>query len=171
MSNGKASGPWIASHQWARPSVTVACVIEHDGRFLMVEEDRGTGQTLFNQPAGHVESGEGPLEALHREVEEETAWTITVTGYLGLYVFHADDGRTFHTHGFTAVPKAPLATPLDADILAAHWLEMPHIQALDQQQRLRSPLVIKRIEDARAGIGFTLDVIHPTIRGPWTRST
>ena len=80
----KTSSPTV------RPTIrsTVACVIQQGEHFLMVEEDKGGAHTLFNQPAGHVELGEGPVAAIQREVQEETAWQVTLTGYLGLYVFH-----------------------------------------------------------------------------------
>ncbi len=45
-------------NQWT-PHVTVACVIEKDGKYLMVEErDKTSGELVFNQPAGHLEQGE-----------------------------------------------------------------------------------------------------------------
>jgi 8-oxo-dGTP pyrophosphatase MutT (NUDIX family) len=137
----------------------VACVIQRGGRYLMVEEDRGGPRTLFNQPAGHIEAGEGPIAAIRREVAEETAWEVSLDGYLGLYVFKLN-GLTFHSHGFIAAPAHFLDTPLDDDIQAAHWLTLDEIKALDAAGRMRSPLVLPRIDDARAGRVFSLDVIH-----------
>ncbi|PRY66470.1 ADP-ribose pyrophosphatase YjhB (NUDIX family) [Vreelandella songnenensis] len=138
---------------------TAACVIQQDGRFLLVEEAKGGPQTVFNQPAGHIEPGEGPIAAILREVEEETAWRVTLTGYLGLYIFHTHD-KTFHSHGFTAEPLALLDTPLDPDITATHWLTLEEIRALHAQNRLRSPLVLRRIEDAACERGYPLSVIR-----------
>ncbi|MCA1773509.1 MAG: NUDIX domain-containing protein [Halomonas sp.] len=138
---------------------TCACVIQQDERFLMVEEARGGAATVFNQPAGHIEPGEGPMAAMLREVAEETAWQVTLTGYLGLYIFHTR-GKTFHSHGFIATPVTFLATPLDTDITATHWLTLTEIQVLDSAGRLRSPLVVTRIEDALKGNGYPLDVIR-----------
>lgn len=144
-----------------RPQIraTVACVIQRDGRYLMVEEDRGGPLTLYNQPAGHIEVGEGPIAAVRREVTEETAWDITLTGYLGLYVFKLND-LTFHSHGFIATPARFLDTPLDDDIQAAHWLTLDELKALDAAGRMRSPLVLPRVEDALIGRVFPLGVIH-----------
>jgi 8-oxo-dGTP pyrophosphatase MutT (NUDIX family) len=143
---------------------TVACVIHRDDRYLVVEEARGGSKTVFNQPAGHVEPGEGPLAAIAREVQEETAWAIQLTGYLGLYVFHTASGLTFHSHGFIAEPSRFLATRLDDDITATHWLTQEEIHALNAQGRLRSPLVLTRIEDAQTGSIYPLSVIreHPS---------
>lgn len=144
-----------------RPQIraTVACVIQRDGRYLVVEEDRGGPLTLYNQPAGHIEVGEGPIAAVRREVAEETAWDVTLTGYLGLYVFQLND-LTFHSHGFIATPARFLDTPLDDDIQAAHWLTLDELQTLDAAGRMRSPLVLPRVEDALTGRVFPLGVIH-----------
>lgn len=139
---------------------TAACVIQRGAHYLMVEEQRGGPRSVFNQPAGHVEPGEGPMAAMLREVQEETAWRVTLTGYLGLYVFHAADGTTFHSHGFTATPLEPLNHALDPDITATHWLTLAQIRELDQQKRLRSPLVLQRIEDALSGVCHPLAVIR-----------
>lgn len=139
---------------------TAACVIQQGERFLMVEEQRGGRQSVFNQPAGHVEPGEGPMSAILREVLEETAWQVSLTGYLGLYVFHTEDGQTFHSHGFIAEPLQQLDLALDADIFATHWLTLEQIRALDQRSRLRSPLVLKRIEDTLNGPCYPLAVIR-----------
>ncbi|MEX2367769.1 MAG: NUDIX domain-containing protein, partial [Pseudohongiellaceae bacterium] len=54
-----------------QPHLTVAAVIEQNGRFLMVEESV-EGRIVLNQPAGHVESGESFIEAAIRETLEET---------------------------------------------------------------------------------------------------
>lgn len=149
------------THPVQRPHIraTVACVIQREERYLVVEEDRGGPLTLFNQPAGHIEVGEGPIAAIRREVAEETAWEVALDGYLGLYVFELN-GLTFHSHGFTASPARFLDTPLDDDVQAAHWLALDEIRALDAAGRMRSPLVLPRIDDARAGRVFPLDVIH-----------
>jgi phosphatase NudJ len=139
---------------------TAACVVQQGERFLMVEEHRDGPYTVFNQPAGHIEPGEGPIAAILREVQEETAWQISLSGYLGLYVFHTGDGKTFHSHGFIAAPLQQLDLTLDPDITAAHWLTLEQIRALNQQSRLRSPLVLKRIEDALSGTCYPLAVIR-----------
>lgn len=139
---------------------TAACVIQRGEHFLMVEEQRGGPTSVFNQPAGHIEPSEGPIAAILREVQEETAWRVLLIGYLGLYVFHTDDGQTFHSHGFVAEPLHQLDLALDPDIIATHWLTLEQIRGLEQQARLRSPLVRQRIEDALGGPCYPLAVIR-----------
>ena len=71
-------------HRW-KPNVTVAAVIERDGRFLLVEEDTSDGLRL-NNPAGHLDPGESPIQACVREVLEETAFDFKATALLGVYM-------------------------------------------------------------------------------------
>jgi ADP-ribose pyrophosphatase YjhB (NUDIX family) len=142
------------------PHVTVACVVERAGAFLMVEEERGGPLTLFNQPAGHLEPGERIRDAVVREVAEETAWRVGVSDYLGMYVFEAPDGKTFHSHAFFGMALAHLGNDLDPAIQAVHWLTLEELEALERAGRLRSPLVLRRIRDALAGRFYPMDVIH-----------
>ncbi|MDN3556341.1 NUDIX domain-containing protein [Halomonas maura] len=142
------------------PFVTVATVVERAGRYLMVEEHRGGSHTLFNQPAGHLEPGERIRDAALRELREETAWQVGITDYLGLYVFQAPDGQTFHSHAFFGMALAHLGNDLDPAIHAVHWLTLEELEALEREGRLRSPLVMRRLRDALAGRFFPMDVLH-----------
>jgi 8-oxo-dGTP pyrophosphatase MutT (NUDIX family) len=143
-----------------QPHVTVATVVERAGCFLMVEEAPDGGQTLFNQPAGHLEPGERIREAALRELREESAWQVGITDYLGLYIYEAPGGQTFHSHGFFGMALAHLGNDLDPAVIAVHWLTLEEIEALDRQGRLRSPLVLRRIRDALASRFYPMDVIH-----------
>lgn len=142
------------------PRVTVATVVERAGRYLLVEEDRGGPFTLFNQPAGHLEPNETLLEAAEREVREESAWRVGITDYLGLYIHQTADGLTFHSHSFVGMALAHLGNDLDPNVLDIHWLTFDEIEDLDRAERLRSPLVLRRVRDARLGRVFPMDVIH-----------
>ncbi|MCK2183674.1 NUDIX domain-containing protein [Halomonas getboli] len=142
------------------PYVTVATVVERAGRFLIVEEDRGGPETVFNQPAGHLEPGERIQDAALRELREETAWQVGLSDYLGIYVYQAPDGTTFHSHGFYGMALARLGNELDPDILATHWVTLEELEALERLGRLRSPLVLRRVRDALAGRFYPMDVIH-----------
>ena len=77
-----------------RPAVTVASVIEREGRFLLVLEETRDGPRL-NQPAGHLESGETLPAAAVRETLEETGWHVSLTALVGAYRWEAaDNGAT-----------------------------------------------------------------------------
>lgn len=141
-----------------RIDVTVAAVIEHGGRFLLVEEEAG-GLIVFNQPAGHLEPGEKLTEAVVRETMEETGFAFAPDALLGVYQWHSIEAdTTFLRVAFCGQAEPPPATPiLDDGILATHWFTLAQIRARDS--RLRSPMVRRCIDDHMAGKRFSLDVL------------
>lgn len=145
---------------WA-PHITVACVVEKDGKYLMVEErDKVSREMVFNQPAGHLEEGESLSQAALRETLEETGWRVELEGVLGLSLYHAPKrGTTYYRTTFVARPLAPArGAVLDPDIHAVHWLDYGEIVALSA--RMRSPVTLDVIERHRRGICHPLDLIH-----------
>lgn len=140
-----------------RPEITVAALAEQDGRFLMVEE-RIKGRAVFNQPAGHVEGGETLLEAVVREAREETAWRFEPRFLLGVYFLEHAHGRSTLRFAFTgAVCDHDAAQPLDRGILRTHWLTRDELG--ERQPRLRSPLVLRCVDDYLSGRRFPLDLV------------
>ncbi len=102
------------------PHATVACIVEQEGKFLMVEE-LSHGPTVYNQPAGHVDEHESIFDAALRETLEETAWHVELTGLVGLYVYNApQNGVCYHRYCFSAQAIAQTNNELDTDIIAAH---------------------------------------------------
>ncbi len=143
------------------PHATVAVIVEQDGRFLLVQE-RDAGRIVYNQPAGHLDNGESLLQATVRETREETAWEVIPTALVGLYTYHApQNGITYVRACFaaTALRHHP-DEPLDADILAATWKTLAEIRELEASGELRSPLVLRCIQDYLAGQRAPLELLH-----------
>jgi 8-oxo-dGTP pyrophosphatase MutT (NUDIX family) len=138
--------------------ITVASVVEKDGRFLMVEESAG-GKIVINQPAGHVEDGESLVEAAVRETYEETGWHVEPTELLSVYRWrHHANGETFFRVAFRAAPLAfDENCRLDTGILRAVWLNPDELKR--EHRRLRSPLVLRSIEDYVRDKRYPLDVL------------
>lgn len=133
-----------------QPDITVAAVVVRDGRYLVVEERIG-GREVFNQPAGHLERGETLLDAVVRETLEETAWSLTPVSLLGAYLWQAPRA-TRPTMRFAFVGEVTGHDPtrvLDHPVLAAHWMSRVQLEA--ESARLRSPLVLRCIDDFLAG--------------------
>ena len=138
------------------PHLTVAAIIEEDGRFLLVEE-APEGRSVFNQPAGHVEEGEPLLEAVVREVAEECCRRFTPQALVGLYRWRSpNNGVTYLRAAFCGESSGPdPQLERDSDIIGEHWLS--HESLTDHP--LRSPLVLRCIDDYLAGNRLPLDLI------------
>jgi 8-oxo-dGTP pyrophosphatase MutT (NUDIX family) len=141
-----------------KPDITVAAVSESEGRFLVVEE-RISHRLVFNQPAGHLENGETIIDALVREVREETAWVFLPQAFLGVYLWrNPASGRAtlrFAFSGFVADHDA--SQPLDRGIVRTHWLSRAEL--VERAPRLRSPLVLRCIDDYLSGRRLPLDTV------------
>jgi 8-oxo-dGTP pyrophosphatase MutT (NUDIX family) len=141
-----------------KPDVTVAAVVENGGQFLVVEE-RINQRLVFNQPAGHVEVGETLLEAVIREVREETAWLFEPVAMLGAYLWrNPSNGRSTLRFAFSGtVSDHRAAQPLDKGIITTHWLSRAEL--LEREPRLRSPLVLRCVDDYQGGKRLPLDSV------------
>ena len=141
-----------------KPEVTVAAVTQSEGRFLCVEE-RISQKLVLNQPAGHVEMGETLIEAVVREVREETAWLFEPEALLGVYLWRNPvSNRSTLRFAFTgSVTDHRPAQPLDRGIVCARWLT--HDELREREPRLRSPLVLRCVEDFMTGRRLPIDAV------------
>jgi len=140
-----------------KPDVTVAAIIERDGRFLLVEE-RIRGRLVFNQPAGHLEDGESLLHAVVRETLEETAWRFSPQALVGIYLWRSFRGHTTLRFAFTGtVDRFDPDRKLDPPVLATHWLTAAEIA--QRGDKLRTALVTRCIDDFLAGRRLPLEAI------------
>lgn len=140
------------------PHVTVATIVERDGKFLLVEEV-SNGGLVINQPAGHLDANESLQQAAIRETLEETAWSVELTGVVGVALYTSPHNAVTY-HRTTFVAKAVAHHPeqeLDTGIERALW--MSYEDMLANAAKMRSPLVIKTVEQYRAGHCYPLDMV------------
>ncbi len=143
-----------------KPNVTVAAIVENEGRYLLVEEQTSNG-ILFNQPAGHLEPDESIIQGAIRETLEETGYTFVPQWVLGIYRWHSHaDNTVFLRFAFTGtVAGHDPGRALDAGILSAGWFAVDEIRKMTYCHR--SPLVMRCIDDHLAGKHFPLEIfIH-----------
>jgi len=146
-----------------KPNVTVAAVIEQDGRFLLVEEHTDGGLKL-NTPAGHLDPGESPAEGCAREALEETAHHFTPTALVGIYMARfqrqkVDEDVTYLRFAFAGTLGAfEPGRALDEGIVRTLWMSPDEIRA--SVARHRSPLLLQCVEDYLAGQRHPLSLIH-----------
>ncbi|MES2484304.1 MAG: NUDIX hydrolase [Pseudomonadota bacterium] len=150
------------SDRW-KPSVTVAAIIERGGRFLLVEEHTPEGLRL-NNPAGHLDPGESPVDGCAREALEETGWQFRPTALVGIYLSRfqrASTGEdiTYLRFAFRGALLAHDAQrPLDDGIVRTVWLTPQEVR--DSAARHRSPLVLRCMEDHLRGQSHPLDLVY-----------
>jgi 8-oxo-dGTP pyrophosphatase MutT (NUDIX family) len=139
--------------------LTVAAVIEKKGRFLVVEELVGAREVI-NQPAGHVEPGETLREAVIREVLEETAWQFSPTAITGVYLWQQPvTGERFLRVTFCGNCQNHAASqPLDEGIMRTLWLSRNEL--VKRTVQLRSPMVLKAIDDYNADIRYPVNMFQ-----------
>jgi 8-oxo-dGTP pyrophosphatase MutT (NUDIX family) len=155
-------------HSRWKPSVTVAAIIERDGRFLLVEEETTEGLRL-NNPAGHLDPGESLADGAAREALEETAWQFRPTALLGVYLsrfVRASSGEdiTYLRFAFCGeLGEHDALRTLDSGIVRTLWLTPGEIR--DSVERHRSPLVLRCLEDYLAGVRHPLSLLHTELDG------
>lgn len=133
-----------------KPNTTVAVVVFCQGKFLLVEEIEN-GNTVYNQPAGHLEANENLINAAMRELEEETGLTCSVDYLSGIYYYYRQSISLYYLRFCFVIERESFeeCQPQDEEIIACHWLTFEEIKAKSSQ--LRSPLVLECIEDYLSG--------------------
>ena len=144
-----------------QPRVTVAAVIERNGRFLLIEEETSDGLRL-NNPAGHLDPGEAPAEGCARETLEETAHRFTPTALVGVYLSRSErpsgEDVTYIRFAYCGdLGALEPERPLDTGIVRTLWLTAQEIR--DSAGRHRSPLVVRCVEDYLAGRRYPLSAV------------
>ena len=139
-----------------RPNVTVAAVVEHDGRFLLVEEETSNGLQL-NQPAGHLEADESIVAAVQREVLEETAYDFLPEQITGIYRWtKPGSDLTYLRFAFSGrLGNLHPQRSLDSGIVRTVWMSREEV--LQSAERHRSPLVVRCVEDYLSGRRYAIE--------------
>jgi 8-oxo-dGTP pyrophosphatase MutT (NUDIX family) len=150
-----------------KPSVTVAAIIERDGRYLLIEEHTPEGLRL-NNPAGHLDPGESPEAGCAREAFEETGHPFAPTALVGIYLSRferpARDARTAEVITYLRfaycgqVGEAVVGAQLDHGIVRTLWMTPEEVRASAALHR--SPLVLQCIEDHLKGQRYPMDLVY-----------
>ena len=144
--------------QW-KPNTTVAAIIEKNEQFLLVEEEI-EGKLVFNQPAGHLEKGETLIEAIKREVLEETTFEFTPKSLVGIYLYPNPSNKDITYLRFcffgTCIMKQN-KRELDDGIIRIVWMNKKEIE---QQNRMRSPMVLHCINNYLEGNSYPLTLLN-----------
>jgi 8-oxo-dGTP diphosphatase len=117
-----------------RPYLAVSAAIVRDGHVLVVQRARAPAAGLFTLPGGVVEVGETLLEAVMREVREETSLTIEPVALAGFREAIARDGDGRVERHFVILPFAArwlAGEPrLSEELSDARWLRPADLATL-----------------------------------------
>jgi len=141
-----------------KPHLTVASIVEHENKFLMVTESI-KGQIVINQPAGHVDDNESIIDACVRETLEETCYEVKPYALVGIYLFKAQADLVFLRVCLAAKFSQKMANAkLDAQIISAEWLNYEQIA---KAPNLRNQMVLACLNDYLQGNLHDLSLIKP----------
>lgn len=126
--------PTEAVEQLVRPVPTCCACILHQGRLLLIQRGEEPSKGLWSFPGGQIELGETILEAVKREVVEETGVEIEPQQVFQVYDSIARDhtGRVrFHhvvnyvrSHYLSGEPRAR------SDVRQVRWVTEADLSAL-----------------------------------------
>jgi 8-oxo-dGTP pyrophosphatase MutT (NUDIX family) len=145
-----------------KPSVTVAAIIERDGRYMLIEEHTPEGLRL-NNPAGHLDPGESPEQGVAREALEETAHAFSPTALVGIYLSRfqresTGEDVTYLRFAYCGnLGTEQMGRALDTGIVRTLWMTPDEVRA--SAERHRSTLVLRCIEDHLAGRRFPMAAV------------
>lgn len=117
-------GEAIVSGKQYRVRAGVYAILPRGRDLLVTHQAEPTPE--FQLPGGGIDPGESPLQALYREVIEETGWRISAPRKLGVfrrftYMPEYELWAEKLCHIYTALPVRPLSDPTEAGHTAV-WM-------------------------------------------------
>jgi len=127
---------WEQSVEWV--GIVAGCLVEKDGKYLLVQEKQPKVYGLWNLPAGYVDKGEQIKDAAKREVLEETGFEVKVLDEIDIY--HESTGRPVK-HIFKAEISGGKLKKQNDEILDIQWMSFDEIEELSKENKLRAPWI------------------------------
>ena len=147
----------------------VGAIIEKDGKILLVKEAKEIDKDKWSQPAGWIDVGENPIEAVKREAKEETGFQFTPTHILGVYsLFRKDVKEKFNItpHAIKIIFIGNISEEkkgeLYDDVSETKWFLPEEIDKMDKNT-LRDLDIKKMVKDYFTGKKYPLELLSHTV--------
>jgi len=124
--------------------LVAGCILQKDGKYLLVQEKLPKAYGKWNLPAGHVDPGESTVDAAVREVKEETGLTVVAAKEVFSEAIPERD-REFHIFAAQIVGGTLVVQP--DEIMDAQWFSLDEIYQLQKDDQLRSEWMVRAIEN------------------------
>lgn len=153
-----------------RRCVVAAVIVDDAGRVFVPRRVRSRVVLpgIWDLVGGHVEDGETLLDALHREVTEETGWTVTgapMLVYVGDWPYHALAARREFDFlvRVDGDPETPVLAPAEHDEF--RWITPDEIGVFDENSGADGGMLRRVVESAWHGrvTGRDTGLVHVTI--------
>jgi ADP-ribose pyrophosphatase YjhB (NUDIX family) len=146
----------------------VGAILEKDGKILLVKEAKEIAKGMWSHPAGWIDVGENPIEAVKREVKEEAGVDFEPTHILGVYSLFKKNlkqkfGITPHPIKiiFIGIISDNKTGKLHNDVSETKWFTPEEIYQMDINT-LRDMDIKKMVKDYFAGKFYPLDLLTHT---------
>ena len=138
------------------PGAVAVVPIDEHGQVILVQQYRhAAGKVILEIPAGTLKIGEDPLEAMRRELREETGFEARHIARIG-GLYTAPSFSTEYIHLYLATDLAPGPTAPDADevielrrIPLAEAIELIRTGSIDDSKSVSALLMVKMLYDTR----------------------
>lgn len=144
----------------------VGAIIERDGKILLVKENKAAAKGKWSHPAGWIDIGENSIDAVKREVKEETGFDFEPKNILSIYVLVKQELSDLH-HAIKIIFTGHIAENqgeyITDEISETKWFTPEEIENMDLNT-LRDKDIKTMVKDYLAGKKYSLDIITHTIQ-------
>jgi len=149
-----------------------AAIIEKEGKVMLVRENLpgNPDDGKWSHPAGWIDAGEHPVEAVKREAKEETGYEFTPTHLVGIYSLVRQDLAGFRgcvPHAIKLVFAGDIADHSEKNLLGdtrgTKWFLFEEIYAMKPNE-LRDADIKQIVRDYFSSRRYPLEIIkHSTV--------
>ena len=155
----------MSKRDYSQTFGVAGAVIEKEGKILLVKETKNIAKDMWSLPAGWIEMGENPFDAVAREVKEETGYNFKPSHLLGivsLYKPNLKEKFNITPHSIKIIFVGDIseekADKLADDISEVKWFSPEQIYKMDNS-KLRDIAIKKLVRDYFEGKRYPLELL------------